>query len=66
MRQKLCVIDAPNLQIGEFEKRMVMKQLTRFENKVVECECYEEKHTSIFTGELQNLKFESLNNWNPV
>jgi len=60
LSHKVSIIDVQNLQVGAFQESMFIKQFTRFTDKTVECEYYEQQSTKVFVGNLENLKFESL------
>ena len=58
LSHKVCVLDVQNLQICEFQELMFLKQFTRFTDKIVECEFYQQQSTRVFVGDVENLKFE--------
>ena len=62
--QRVCIVDAQNLQIGEFEELIFVKHFTLFKDDAIECEYYENHNIKGFVRNLKNLKFKSLRKQN--
>ena len=64
-KHKVCILDAQNLQVGEFEDLMFVKHFTQFKDDTIACEYYERPQvTSLFVGQVKDLRFASLRDKN--